>query len=148
MKFASSSRSIASVLFCACLAAALVSCSNQAEGERCELANGNEDCETGLTCKTLQSLSGEGEGAICCPDSNPSVAQCRLGNLGNLDKPGTSSPEDAGGTPAEPTKPSKPAAEKDASATDAGGADAAATKPVEKRRAPADGGSVDASAVQ
>lgn len=34
-------------------------CSNQAEGERCEAANGNDDCQDGLVCDPNKS--------ICCP---------------------------------------------------------------------------------
>lgn len=62
------------------LALSLMACSNQAEGERCDLDNGDLDCESDLVCRSLQSLGG-GEGAICCPEGTPTVAACSVGSL-------------------------------------------------------------------
>jgi hypothetical protein len=61
--------------------------SDQAEGERCDLGNGNSDCQAGLVCKSLQSLHYPGTSAVCCPPS-PTTAVC----LGQ----GASLPEDGG----------------------------------------------------
>lgn len=59
------------VLFAAIGAALLLSCSNQGEGERCSTLTGNDDCETGLTCRLVGSLE------LCCPTSRaPSVPEC------------------------------------------------------------------------
>ena len=72
----------------------LPACSNQAEGERCDLDNANLDCESGLICKSVQSLGGTGEGAICCPEGSPGVAACRPGSL-QLDDDGDDTSSDA-----------------------------------------------------
>lgn len=67
----------------AALCATLVcACSEQGEGERCDLNSGNLDCETGLVCRGQDMLSIEGEGrgaALCCPPEGvpPSVDACR-----------------------------------------------------------------------
>ncbi len=48
---------------------ALLACSNQGEGERCDhLASngGNDDCQDGLVCTPSSSLNGAGYDA-CCP---------------------------------------------------------------------------------
>jgi hypothetical protein len=62
---------------------AVNACSNQGEGERCDPASGNNDCESGLICRTLTPTTttavqedGGGEvmaaptytAAVCCPD--------------------------------------------------------------------------------
>ena len=46
-------------------------CGTQSEGMRCELLNGNEDCESSLTCQERCGFS------LCCPASGGSVAECR-----------------------------------------------------------------------
>lgn len=65
----------------AALLAALSACSNQAEGDRCDLDLNSDDCDVGLICTSLQSLTGAGTGAICCPEDNATVAACRPGSL-------------------------------------------------------------------
>ena len=71
-------------LFRAALCAALVcACSEQGEGERCDTNNGHLDCQTGLVCRSGESLNIEEEvgrgGALCCPPDGvpPSVDACR-----------------------------------------------------------------------
>lgn len=64
---------------CAALACA---CSEQGEGERCDTNNFSLDCETGLICRSGESLNIEDEGrgvALCCPPDGvaPSVDACR-----------------------------------------------------------------------
>ncbi len=53
----------AAALFVTVALAGLVGCSNQGEGERCDLNNGNKDCASGLSC---QRIEGQ-ESALCCP---------------------------------------------------------------------------------
>jgi hypothetical protein len=72
-------------LFRAALCAALAcACSEQGEGERCDTNNGDLDCQSGLVCRSGESLNlveGEGRGAaLCCPPSGvlPSVDACRV----------------------------------------------------------------------
>jgi hypothetical protein len=45
-------------------------CSSQSEGQRCNVDNGNDDCESGLECKSSRELGGNAD--ICCPISGPS----------------------------------------------------------------------------
>lgn len=69
----------------AALACALVltACGKQAEGERCDLNSGSNDCEAGLLCRNADQLSiTTGRGwALCCPpdDVQPTVNACRAG---------------------------------------------------------------------
>jgi hypothetical protein len=62
---------------------ALSGCGKQAEGERCDLNNGPNDCEPGFYCAPADQLSIEdGRGvALCCPipPTQPSVDACRAG---------------------------------------------------------------------
>lgn len=41
--------------------ATLWACSNMGEGERCETANGNDDCQSGLVCRLTSGVQ------LCCP---------------------------------------------------------------------------------
>lgn len=45
-------------------------CSNQGEGERCEIENGNEDCKTseGLICYRAEQLTNTDSDRCCPPD--------------------------------------------------------------------------------
>jgi hypothetical protein len=54
----------------------LAGCSQQEEGERCDPANLNADCDTGLSCVSLSSLHRGSVGGVCCPDSNASADVC------------------------------------------------------------------------
>jgi hypothetical protein len=59
---------IVSIVLCSALAAfvALSACSNYAEGERCEVLNGNEDCQDGLQCTPAGQLNSSSSDR-CCP---------------------------------------------------------------------------------
>lgn len=47
---------------------ALVACSNQAEGDRCQTANGNDDCQDGLICLASTQVNTNYNSADrCCP---------------------------------------------------------------------------------
>lgn len=70
-------------------------CSKQGEGERCESANGNDDCESPLLCKAI------GNGEICCPDDKAAAttAECRGGSPATTDSgtaTDTGAPTDTG----------------------------------------------------
>jgi hypothetical protein len=82
-----------SALLCVAL---LSACSEQGEGERCDLNNGTLDCASGLTCR----LQGPGV-SLCCPpnDGTPTVDACRAGAQLPPDEP-PASVGDAGVTPA------------------------------------------------
>lgn len=49
-------------------------CAKQDEGERCDLGNGNLDCQSGLLCRQITNQPY----SLCCPpaDQTPSVAVC------------------------------------------------------------------------
>lgn len=82
-------------------------CSKQAEGERCDINNGNLDCETGLVCAGEEEISITGRGVgLCCPITNPTVDACRADT--------SFPPEPDAGLPPAPPPP--------APAPDAGGA--------------------------
>jgi hypothetical protein len=52
---------------------ASIACSNQGEGDYCDLLNGDNDCQSGLICTTPPGLAGmPGTNTRCCP---PSAAQ-------------------------------------------------------------------------
>lgn len=58
----------------------LAACSKQGQGERCDLNNGDLDCEGDLLCKGEASLNISGRGvALCCPrvTDESTVDACR-----------------------------------------------------------------------
>lgn len=59
---------------------ALSACSNNGEGERCEIDNNNDDCENGLVCLAARELpQGFNGGDRCCPPDRTQAthAACR-----------------------------------------------------------------------
>lgn len=59
-------------------------CGPQKEGERCDLANGNADCDLGLVCRPGSELGLESDllsTALCCPPSGaePTRSECGAG---------------------------------------------------------------------
>jgi hypothetical protein len=53
---------------------ALTACSNYAEGERCQIGNGNDDCDDGLTCTPSSQLVGSNSDR-CCPADRSTATQ-------------------------------------------------------------------------
>jgi hypothetical protein len=57
-----------------------VGCGRQGEGERCDVRNGNADCESGLVCTPASDLirvAGGENAALCCPArGQASVTAC------------------------------------------------------------------------
>ncbi len=55
---------------------AFVSCSKASEGESCDLASGNTDCEDGLVCLGPWEISANQ--SVCCPrpPAGPSTSAC------------------------------------------------------------------------
>ena len=69
---------IVSFVMCAALGAfvALAACSNYEEGDRCELLNGNEDCESPLQCTPAAQLNVGFRGSDrCCPVDRSTATQ-------------------------------------------------------------------------
>lgn len=110
---------------------ALAACSNQGEGERCEIANGNDDCKTsdGLICYDGTLLNGKPSGARCCPSdrSKSTVAVCMTSidiSGGDATAPADTGPPsidtgDAGDAGSDAHDGSISDADSDANATDA-----------------------------
>jgi len=105
---------------CSALAVALLvslgscmACSQQAEGDRCDTANKNGDCESGLICVPLSQLHRGTEGAVCCPQDNATADVCLKLDLEDstpnsspaqpsaspTDAPSSSAPSNSGATP-------------------------------------------------
>jgi hypothetical protein len=61
--------SVALVLSVGAFIAIVSACSNQGEGERCEVENGNDDCKTdeGLLCWPQEQLGRGSNADRCCP---------------------------------------------------------------------------------
>jgi hypothetical protein len=97
--------------------AVATACSNQGEGERCESANGNEDCKTdeGLICFEAAKLQNS-DSDRCCPvdRSKATAAVCKT-QVNLLDAAGVGTVPDTGSTTTEPDSSS--------STTDDGGND-------------------------
>lgn len=55
---------------------AFASCSSSAEGESCEIENGNDDCEEGLICRGPWEVNSKEP--VCCPrpPTKPSSSSC------------------------------------------------------------------------
>jgi len=115
---------------------AVPACSQQGEGERCDYAkNGNEDCESGLTCVLKDSLLERVTDRCCPPEGTGNSSRCRrrtgaddtggTGGTGGTDTGGTGGTggTDAGGTDTGGTGGSDVAGNAGAGAVDAGGAD-------------------------
>ena len=67
------SRGVASGVIAASiiLMGAIAACSNGGEGARCEMANGNSDCQSGLVCMPgKQAAPGWTQADWCCPPSS------------------------------------------------------------------------------
>ena len=61
---------LAAVVAVAGAAAFIPACSNEGEGERCDIRgdnNGNDECQSGLTCTLGTSLPSKPGSDVCCP---------------------------------------------------------------------------------
>lgn len=82
---------------------ALAACSNQGEGERCEIANGSDDCKTdeGLICYSATDLGSTSD--RCCPSdrskaTHPACKTPISGVGSDAQAPTDSGPTDEGGS--------------------------------------------------
>ena len=110
-------------------------CSNQGEGERCDLKDGNngsDDCRSPLVCTATSIYSGgaSAAGAICCPQSGCQTGSAAGVGLSDLDGGETAVDASDGAS-------RDASADSDASSTDAasdsplGNPDAAADAPAD-----------------
>ncbi len=101
--FRFSTRGLASLALVGLLAGASVTsaCSRQSEGERCSLANGNDDCDGDLVCTPASDLrDGADDVDRCCPsDDTLSDTRCapRVGGSGTGGSTGTGGATNLGG---------------------------------------------------
>ena len=65
------------VWFLAITLALLGACSDASEGDGCDLANGNDDCDEGLICRGAWEVRASG--SVCCPapPAKPSASACQ-----------------------------------------------------------------------
>lgn len=100
-------------------------CSNQGEGERCEVANGNDDCKTdeGLICYRADQLADRTSDRCCPADRTKAkhpVCQTPVNIVGDAATPADTGPPptsdagDAGAKEAGPEDASSDAADADA----------------------------------
>lgn len=69
-------RRLGAALLLSFSALAFASCSQSAEGESCEIENGNDDCEEGLICRGPWEINSKEP--VCCPrpPTKPSSSAC------------------------------------------------------------------------
>ncbi len=82
---------------------AAASCSDQGEGERCDINSGTDntkDCKSGLICVSYKDLLDQNQGDRCCPETVTAStdARCRRGaNTPNAGGAGGTGAAGAGG---------------------------------------------------
>ena len=76
---------------------ATIACSNQGEGDYCDLQNGNNDCQSGLTCIAAPGLAGMATPTRCCP--TPPALPTKAACMGSTADSGT--PNEVGNVPVE-----------------------------------------------
>jgi hypothetical protein len=111
---ASALRSFAVFTFASALALLTVpACSQQSEGERCDrLAEGNADCDSGLSCVAARELLVKTTDRCCPAAGTESDARCRRGSASGSGGSSTGGSSGSGGSGAT-----------SGAATDVGGAD-------------------------
>jgi hypothetical protein len=141
--------------------AALDGCSRQGPGERCDTANGSNDCQDGLVCVSKETLRGNA--SLCCPAGQIGpesiVPGCTYGATTVVQDSGVSQSGDAasdgaandasGGADATDGATSAPDGAKDGAAPDGAAPDGAApdgAKDGAATDASADGAATDAGA--
>lgn len=90
--------SFACLLVVVPLALAVEGCARQAEGERCSLLNGNDDCSSGLVCTPASELRGGDDVDRCCPADERADADPRCRPRVGSGAPGTGGSTGTGGT--------------------------------------------------
>ena len=79
---------------------AAASCSNQGEGERCDVNSGttdSKDCKSGLICVPHEQLLDPTQGDRCCPETVTASTDSRCRRGGGIENAGGSAGTDAGG---------------------------------------------------
>jgi hypothetical protein len=62
-------------------------CSNQGEGEFCDMNNGSDDCQSGLVCEKAPGITAAVNPTRCCPipPAQPTTSACSLPTTTTLD---------------------------------------------------------------
>jgi hypothetical protein len=76
----------------------LAACSNQGEGERCDVGNGNDDCRTNLVCYAAASLTNS-TADRCCPQDRATSTEPVCKTAVNLAGGDAAAPIDSGPAP-------------------------------------------------
>lgn len=79
------------------MASIVVACSKQSEGDRCEVLNGDADCESGLVCTSARDLNATDEVDRCCPPSESPFSDSRCDRSGPGPVTGTGGATSTGG---------------------------------------------------
>lgn len=100
------------------LAALVASCTGQAEGDRCQLANNNDDCQAGLVCTQGSKLNRNYD--LCCPPEGTTVTSdsCKVAPI----SPGSDASINDGSTTDTGVKDTGTGDANDAATSDAGDA--------------------------
>jgi len=78
----------------------LVACSNNGEGERCQVENNNDDCQDGLICLSKSNVNqGYNNGDRCCPVDRSTATHPACTQLQNPIAGDSAPPPDTGPTP-------------------------------------------------
>jgi hypothetical protein len=79
----------------------VTACSNQGEGEVCDIAVGSSDCQDGLTCirSPDMNIAGSPHPYRCCPSGTSTVAGCAAVITPNTTPEGGSGGSSDGATP-------------------------------------------------
>jgi hypothetical protein len=85
-----------------------MSCSGQGEGERCDPANHDDDCESGLSCVPLSALNRGTTGAVCCPKTNATADICLQVDFSGEDEDPNDPPSSTVPTSGLPSTPAAP----------------------------------------
>lgn len=105
--------------------AAAAACSNAGEGDRCEILNGSEDCQSGLVCTQVASQTS----AVCCPpDRRTATALACTQNVtpitGDAAPPADTGPAEDASSTTDANEEADAAEEEDANVADTGSSDA------------------------
>ena len=104
----------------------VTACSNYGEGQRCQPANFNDDCENGLTCTLAAQLDPPFRSSDrCCPSdrSQATTAECRQTATGIGNQPPTEGGSAEASIDASEASVPEASTDADADASDAADAD-------------------------
>ena len=110
------------LLVAAAVLGGIAACSNQGEGERCEITNGDDDCKTGegLICTRASDLSNSNSDRCCPSDRSRATAPVCLTPINIVGGDGSAPPDTGPPADAETDAGDAGTEDADAGSTDAG----------------------------